>query len=872
MSASSRGRRRPTVYIESLEPRVFLSTYTVTSLADDGSAGTLRWAVQQANVNPGPDTINFAAGLTGTIMLTSGQLEISDTSGQTTIAGPGSGLNISGFIAPGQWTRDIVVDPGAATSISGLGLTGKDSGPVGGGVLFNNGTVTLSGCGLSGTASNDGGAIYNNGGEVTITECYLGNANIGSGQGGGIYNASGVVHVDYTTFQTAGSYNGGGAIANYGTLMLAHSSVENSGSVTHGAVENIGTMAVTDSTFWNYGYVALYSAGTLTIGNSTIYNSINVAGFLGVSVADGTGNTTIYNSIVDSISGAVDQHLAPGQAPSSYDLIVGTQSGGLVKGVNGNLVGVNPMLSPIGPYGGPTETLLPLPGSPAIDAGSNALAIDLTGATLTPLQLDQGGFPRIYNGAVDIGAVEVQPKLVNTTVADNGVDYGGPGQFTFDDAFQLNARALAGGTVRFDPTVFTRGVLHTVQMSGGLAESVARPVTVAIRGLGADAIALNMPAEGAFSAAPGATLFFSGVAITGARMQTAIVNGGTVALTDCAVYGNAGGPFAAIINEPGGALVLTDSSFFDNSAMQGGEGSALDNQGSASITRCTFSNNASAFAGAIYNRNGGSLMIFNSTFSGNSAKIDGDSAVNNLSTAAIYDSTFTGNSGGGIRSSGRLVVDNTIIAGNAAVDGKTPSDLRAIATGSNNLIGTGGSGGLMNGVNGNIVGVADPKLAPLGDYGGPTQTMPPLPGSPAIDAGSNALAVGADGKPLPTDQRGYYRIFNGTVDIGAVEYGSSPLLPGDANADHKVDFADLVILARSYGQTNATWAQGDFDGDGKVDFSDLVILARNYGKSAPAAAAAVQATADVAGAMTPGIDVHARTRATRIRLLADRRD
>ena len=60
-----------------------------------------------------------------------------------------------------------------------------------------------------------------------------------------------------------------------------------------------------------------------------------------------------------------------------------------------------------------------------------------------------------------------------------------------------------------------------------------------------------------------------------------------------------------------------------------------------------------------------------------------------------------------------------------------------------NLIGTGGSGGLVNGVNGNQVGVADPGLDPNGspNNGGPTQTIALLPGSPAIDAGSNALAV-----------------------------------------------------------------------------------------------------------------------------------
>ena len=108
---------------------------------------------------------------------------------------------------------------------------------------------------------------------------------------------------------------------------------------------------------------------------------------------------------------------------------------------------------------------------------------------------------------------------------------------------------------------------------------------------------------------------------------------------------------------------------------------------------------------------------------------------------------------------------NTIVARNFAADGTTPSDLAGtVAAGShNNLIGTGGSGGLTDGTNANLVGVANPGLGVLGNYGGPTQTIPLLPGSLALDAGSNADVATA------TDQRGFARITNGTVDIGAFE-------------------------------------------------------------------------------------------------------
>lgn len=67
---------------------------------------------------------------------------------------------------------------------------------------------------------------------------------------------------------------------------------------------------------------------------------------------------------------------------------------------------------------------------------------------------------------------------------------------------------------------------------------------------------------------------------------------------------------------------------------------------------------------------------------------------------------------------------------------------------------------------------------------------------------------------------------------------------GDVNHDGKVDFTDLVILARNYGKSSAAYADADLNYDGKVDFSDLVILARHYGQSVPTAAALTPTLAD----------------------------
>ena len=98
LSRKATRRRRPA--LEALEERRLLSTFSVTSVSDDGSAGTLRYEIGQANSNAGvADTINFDPTLFATprtISVTSGELELTDAA-TTTISGPGAGLlSISG--------------------------------------------------------------------------------------------------------------------------------------------------------------------------------------------------------------------------------------------------------------------------------------------------------------------------------------------------------------------------------------------------------------------------------------------------------------------------------------------------------------------------------------------------------------------------------------------------------------------------------------------------------------------------------------------------------------------------------------------------------------------------------------------------------
>ena len=83
--------------------------------------------------------------------------------------------------------------------------------------------------------------------------------------------------------------------------------------------------------------------------------------------------------------------------------------------------------------------------------------------------------------------------------------------------------------------------------------------------------------------------------------------------------------------------------------------------------------------------------------------------------------------------SGNATLTDTIVVGNMGCR-RRASDITGNenVSGSFNVIGTGGSGGLTDGVDANIVGTSldDLGLAPLGDYGGPTQTSPCSPAAP----------------------------------------------------------------------------------------------------------------------------------------------
>jgi hypothetical protein len=374
--------------LEVLEHRTVPSTFTVTNLLDDGSVGSLRWAVGQANATGGDETIDFDPTVFATpqtITLSGTQLELTDTTGAETITGPAVRVTVDG----GGLSRVFQTDGMVTASISGLTITGGNnfSRNQGGGI-FNSGTLTLTNCTVRGNSAYngfypfEGGGIFNSG-MLTLTNCTVsGNDAI---YGGGIYNGGTATLTNCTVSgNDAGSVGsgggGGGGIFNGGTLTLTNCTVSGNCEINGGGggLLNGGTATLTNCTVsGNDG-----PSGGGLFGGAFLHNTL-IAG----NVRGPTGMTR------DDVNGRLDP-------ASDYNLIGdGTGMTGIRNGVNGNLVGsaaapIDPRLDALGDHGGPTLTRALLPGSPALNAGD-------------PNQLgrpDQRGVVR--SGGVNIGAYQ----------------------------------------------------------------------------------------------------------------------------------------------------------------------------------------------------------------------------------------------------------------------------------------------------------------------------------------------------------------------------------------------------------------------------------------------------------------------------------
>jgi hypothetical protein len=417
---------------------------TVTNLNDAG-AGSLRDALTQ--VCDG-GTINFQAGLTGTITLTTGKLLVNKN---VTITGPGASvITVSG----NNVTRVFEVVPAKTVAISGLTIanglaTGAFPANEGGGIFNDHSALTVANCVLSGNvASDSGGGIFNSGfgsgsSSTVVKSCTF--ANNSAANGGALYNygdtGAATVDVINSTFTNNSALGTGGAISNFGsaatgnaTLRIVNTTISGNRSNTDGGGiynTNNASAATASTTLTN-----------VTITGNRADNDTNASGTGGgIRAVDGT--VTLKNTIVSgNFKGGSPSTTADdvaGSINADFSLF-GNTTGATITGAN-NQLNVDPLLGVLANNGGPTQTHLPGATSLAINNGSNALLpadtfdLDNDANVAETLPVDQRGpgFPRVVNTTVDIGAVEVNYIITATA--------GTPQSATADTAFATNLKA-----------------------------------------------------------------------------------------------------------------------------------------------------------------------------------------------------------------------------------------------------------------------------------------------------------------------------------------------------------------------------------------------------------------------------------------------
>jgi CSLREA domain-containing protein len=708
-----------------------------------------------------------------------------------------------------------------------------------GGGIFNAGPLTLTNSTVDGNnaTTGAGGGIFNSGGALSLVRTTI-SGNTTVSQGGGIYNSGGFNPTGTATLTnstvsgntaTGALSNGVGGIYNASgghiltltntTVLLNTASGTGSGVAgifnSSGSTANLGNSIVAKNTSAS---MAQDLNGTFT---SQGYNLIG----------ESTGNGLTNGSNGDQVGTAgspIDPLLGPladnGGPTKTHALMVGSPAIDA-----GNSSQTTDQRNQPRPIDDPNVTNAA--GGNAKDIGAyeahtyqvNSIADNTDGACTAP----GSGNGCTLREAIAAANTDTGAELITFAPA---LTAGGPATLTLLTALpsvatdliisgpgsnQLNVqRSLAGGTPEF--RIFT----------------INQGVTVEISGLTISNGKLVNPPGGGGGISNSGTLNLHHSAVSG--NSSGIYNLGTLTVSNALVSANTGTGISSGVF--GGTTNATISNSLISNNSNGGIFNNASNGGSAtlSINATTISGNSAqllgggVFNGAASSTSRAALTIENSTISGNSAPNSGGGLYNAavfgaVTTATVSNTTISGNTqGGGIfhmsngsGSSSSLVLNdctisnnyiggaslstggihsisepgptvhvlrlrNSIVAQNFTAPGGPSSDITGPvdAASSFNLIGLGGSGGLTDGVNNNQVLVASPLLGPLANNGGPTQTHALLPGSPAINAGSNAnlsadtLDRDGDGnitESIPFDQRGFARVTNTTVDIGAFE-------------------------------------------------------------------------------------------------------
>jgi hypothetical protein len=401
------------------------NTFIVNTAGDPGPMGTLslRQAITGANASAG-NLVQFAPALIGsTITLAGGQIPISKS---MTITGPGAEvLTISGndasrifYIRP---VPDDSVPSHTQVNISGMTLAHGSVGGQGGAICANHSQVLVDQSTIRDSKAFWGGGMYSILGTTTIQHSRLvGNQATYGGAFFSVGDTEANLYFDTISGNSADSQGAGVFVRDTPSALISASTIsgntvlqptaytgaQGGGGVAFANIDLNGKAWILNSTVTqNYSYtggagVALLDAqsgNAAYIGFSTIVGNVAAVYETGIGITSAGGSVLVNYSI-----------LANNFSQTGTDDVAGTFFGrqSLIKSPGGAtitgssiVIGVDPQLGSLRDNGGPTLTMLPAIGSPAIHG------VPCTGCVNVGFK-DQRGVLR--HEPSDIGSVERQ--------------------------------------------------------------------------------------------------------------------------------------------------------------------------------------------------------------------------------------------------------------------------------------------------------------------------------------------------------------------------------------------------------------------------------------------------------------------------------
>ena len=675
----------------------------------------------------------------------------------------------------------------------------------GGGLYFYEGAdLTLTSCTFSANSAIYGaGAYLEDFVGADVLNCVFAN-NTAAGQGGGMSSAAADLYIYGSTFSGNNAAHGAGLFTrSFGASALANCTFSGNSSSTFGGGLNCTDTAVLDL------------RNCTVAGNSAPTGSGMYCGIW--------SNARMSNTIVASNTGDANGDISGGVSSDGHNLIGLLPPGGGFSASLGDLVGrtaapIDPMLGPLQNNGGSTQTRALLTGSPAIEAGDEALVVNPP--FQAPPYLDQRSQSRVSGNTVDIGAFEYQTlEVLNTTNAAAG---------SLRDII-TQANLVGGGVISFKKSVFNASKQTVSLTSGQIAItsnlSILAPDVGVKIDAGSNSRIFNITAG---PVALERLEFAHGTSTAdGGALRVA---GGTTSVTlmDCQITNSSALSGGGLYIESGATVKGMNCAFTSNTATGGG-GGGIHMVGAASVFRLTNSTiaaNSATGEGAGFFHEAGTSTLLNCTVADNIA----DSNANEV-----------GNGGGIIRSAGTANLGNTIVANNTdsspTQGNKHPDISGTFVSLGHNLIGkNNGGAGFTNAVNGDQVGaIGNPRDPLLAALSGTYYLL--NAGSPALNAGDNALLDQAAWLETPEyDQRGQFRTVNTIVDIGSVEGPSGAVvrlsvIDGNAS-EQNLDVAKFR-LRRSLSNGTSMAVSLNIDAASTASSSDYALSGPSYQPSGP---------------------------------------